>query len=64
MDNGEYPIIGAKIVDIEYHKDTGELLTLYLRTTDGKFVRMMPADYKLISNEAPYLEEFHRREFV
>lgn len=57
-DNGDYPIIGATIVDVEYHKDTGELLTLYLRTTDGKFVRMVPDNYKLASNEAPY-EKFH-----
>jgi hypothetical protein len=52
-------IINSKIVDIEWHPETGEMLTLWIRSPTGELIYIIPTGYKLAYSECDWAEEFH-----
>jgi hypothetical protein len=55
-----FELKGAVVTDVEYHfEGTGELLTIWLRTKDGRLVAIYPNGYMLRPMEQPWSEEFH-----
>ena len=55
----EIDFVGSVVKGAEYHPKTGELLTLYVETKDGRFVRVVPVDYYLAYHETPYMRQFY-----
>lgn len=55
----EADLKGSVITDVEYHYDTGELLTIWIRANDGKLYSLIPVEYKFGILECPYAEEYH-----
>lgn len=55
----EQEIRGAVITDMEYHPDTGELLTIWMRLTDGQFVSVIPDDYRMVVIHCSWAEKLH-----
>lgn len=50
----------AVITDVEYHcEGTGELLTIWVRATDGKLYSLLPNDYKFAILKTPWAEKYH-----
>lgn len=49
----------AVITDVEYHQDTGELLTLWVRMNDKRLVKIIPVDFVMKLHSCPYDEEQH-----
>lgn len=49
----------AVITDVEYNYDTGELLTIWVRATNGKLYSLIPVEYKFGIIECPYAEKYH-----
>jgi hypothetical protein len=53
-------IIGSYITDIEYHSEgTGELLTFWIRLTDGRLVSIIPVSCVSKLTSCPFAEESH-----
>lgn len=50
---------GSTITDVEYHQDTGELLTVWVRNPEGKLISLIPEGYRIASIECPWSERFH-----
>ena len=47
-------LLNARIVSMELHPTTGELLTLYVKSTTGKIIRIAPIDYKMWLADGSY----------
>ena len=52
-------LIGATVTSVAYHPETGEILTIWLRLTNGKLVATYPSDlgYKLLIDHCDWAEE-------
>ena len=57
-----HPLMNSRITDIEYHRDTGELLTFYFRKVDKELVRLVPVEGVIALSPCPYFEDSHGSE--